>query len=154
MALSKLPAFPKTLQKYATVVRSKSPSITLLTYTFFLAVFLNLTAGGFLFAAEATLQFYTLPTIITGLSRESSDSPLLITTSTGTFFSQTAKPIRTKNGDAVLTINGDGRLEALLLSHVNRPVTLIISRSVDGLVIGATFENGLSHFETLSVRVN
>jgi hypothetical protein len=119
-----------------------------------LAVFIYLASGGLLFAAEATFQFYAHPTTITGLSRESSDSPLLIATTNGTFFTQTGKPIRTKSGDAILTVSDDGRFEAMLMSHIRRPVTLLISRSVDGLVIGAIFENDQSHFETLTVLTN
>jgi len=92
-------------------------------------------------ANSGRLQFEQVRTVITQVSRDSIDGMILISTTHGNYFTRLSRPLPLKSGSGFITLR-DSVFESLLIAHVNKPAVLTICRDVDGLVVGAAFEDG------------
>lgn len=99
------------------------------------------------------LHFEHVSTVITHVSRDSVDGMILISTTHGNYFTRLSRPLPLKSGSGFITLRDQG-FESLLIAHVNKPAVLTICREVDGLVVGAAFENGSVRTMPISLQQN
>lgn len=99
------------------------------------------------------LHFEQVRTVITQVSRDSIDGMILISTTHGNYFTRLSRPLPLKSGSGFITLR-DKRFESLLIAHVSKPSVLTICREVDGLVVGAAFEDGSMHNMPISFQQN
>lgn len=96
---------------------------------------------------EAGLEIKCYEGILTSVGRDDSDAMVLVGLDGVRYFSQFDVPLRMKNGAGRVVLDGNGRLESLLLANVSGKVVLYVAAAVDGLVVGLKTSGGQCYFE-------
>ncbi len=88
-----------------------------------------------------------LEVTVVSVSRDAQDAWVRVATDKGEYFTQAGVGFPLKNGQGKLRLDGAGGLEALLIANAGRPVTLLLSQDVDGLILGVIPQGALASLD-------